>query len=46
MINLAPVQSLEREKKNAMSREKREKTTVKGLLGDLRENNLINEDLS
>ncbi|XP_063761866.1 uncharacterized protein LOC134879338 [Eleginops maclovinus] len=40
------MESLEREKKNAMSREKRAKTTVKGLLGDLREKNLINEELS
>ena len=37
---------LEREKKNTMSREKRAKTTVKALLGDLREKNLINEELS
>ncbi|XP_059912266.1 THAP domain-containing protein 6-like [Gadus macrocephalus] len=44
--HLARVESLAREKKNAMSREKRAKTTVKGLLGDLRENNLINEELS
>ncbi|CAL8255403.1 unnamed protein product [Boreogadus saida] len=29
-----------------MSREKRAKTTVKALLGDLREKNLINEELS
>ncbi|XP_056442112.1 THAP domain-containing protein 6-like isoform X2 [Gadus chalcogrammus] len=43
--HLARVESLAREKKNAMSREKRAKTTVKGLLGDLRENNLINEEL-
>nr|XP_046256225.1 THAP domain-containing protein 6-like isoform X2 [Scatophagus argus] len=35
---LARVESLEREKKNAMAREKRAKTTVKSLLGDLREN--------
>ena len=37
---------LEREKKNTMSREKRAKTTVKALLGDLREKKLINEELS
>ncbi|XP_049918037.1 THAP domain-containing protein 6-like [Epinephelus moara] len=43
---LARVESLEREKKNAMAREKRAKTTVKSLLGDLREKNLINEELS
>ncbi|KAM3869961.1 THAP domain-containing protein 6-like [Diretmus argenteus] len=42
---LARVESLEREKKNAMAREKRAKTTVNSLLGDLRENNLINEEL-
>ncbi|KAK0141213.1 DNA transposase THAP9 [Merluccius polli] len=41
--HLARVESLERDKKK---REKRVKTTVKGLLGDLRENNLINEELS
>ena len=29
-----------------MSREKRAKTTVKGLLGDLRDKNLIDEELS
>ncbi|XP_029690930.1 THAP domain-containing protein 6-like [Takifugu rubripes] len=34
---LARVESLEREKKNARAREKRAKTTVKSLLGDLRE---------
>ncbi|XP_072770566.1 THAP domain-containing protein 6-like [Nerophis lumbriciformis] len=44
--HLARVESLEQEKKNAMSREKRAKTTVKGLLGDLRDKNLINEELS
>ncbi|XP_056107740.1 THAP domain-containing protein 6-like [Rhinichthys klamathensis goyatoka] len=38
------VESLEREK-NAMAREKRSKTTVKSILGDLREKNLINEEL-
>uniref|UniRef100_A0A8D0A0P6 THAP-type domain-containing protein n=1 Tax=Sander lucioperca TaxID=283035 RepID=A0A8D0A0P6_SANLU len=42
---LARVESLEREKKNAMAREKRAKTTVKSLLGDLREKDLINEEL-
>ena len=42
---LARVESLEREKKNAMAREKRAKTTVKSLLGDLRDKNLINEEL-
>ena len=36
--HLARVESVEREK--------RAKTTVKDLLGDLRENNLINEELS
>ena len=40
------MESLERKKKNVMSREKRAKTTVKGLLGDLRDKNLINEELS
>ncbi|KAK0133453.1 THAP domain-containing protein 6 [Merluccius polli] len=44
--HLARVESLERDNKNAMSREKRAKTTLKGLLGDLREKNLINEELS
>ena len=44
--HLARVESLKRGKKNAMSREKRAKTTVKGLLEDLREKNLINEELS
>uniref|UniRef100_A0A9J7ZUA4 DNA transposase THAP9 n=1 Tax=Cyprinus carpio carpio TaxID=630221 RepID=A0A9J7ZUA4_CYPCA len=42
---LARVERLEREKKNSMAREKRAKTTVKSLLGDLREKNLINEEL-
>ncbi|XP_053198455.1 THAP domain-containing protein 6-like [Scomber japonicus] len=42
---LSRVESLEREKKNAMAREKRAKTTVKSLLGDLREKNLMNEEL-
>ena len=44
--HLARVESLERKKKNVMSREKRAKTTVEGLLGDLRDKNLINEELS
>ncbi|KAI9517230.1 hypothetical protein NQZ68_008489 [Dissostichus eleginoides] len=42
---LARVESGERERKNAMAREKRAKTTVRSLLGDLREKNLINEEL-
>ncbi|XP_036956073.1 uncharacterized protein LOC119020681 [Acanthopagrus latus] len=42
---LAGVESLEREKKNAVARGKRAKTTVKSLLGDLREKILINEEL-
>ncbi|KAI9516724.1 hypothetical protein NQZ68_013781 [Dissostichus eleginoides] len=42
---LARVESLERETKNAMAREKRAKTTVRSLFGDLREKNLINEEL-
>ncbi|KAM4595748.1 THAP domain-containing protein 6-like [Fundulus diaphanus] len=42
---LARVESLEREKKNSMAREKRAKTTIRCLLGDLREKNLINEEL-
>ncbi|KAF3855312.1 hypothetical protein F7725_023367, partial [Dissostichus mawsoni] len=42
---LARVESLERERKNAMAREKRANTTVRSLLGDLREKNLINEEL-
>lgn len=42
---VARVESLEREKKNAMAREKMAKTTVKSLLGDLREKNLVNEEL-
>ncbi|KAF3844409.1 hypothetical protein F7725_007572, partial [Dissostichus mawsoni] len=33
---LARVESLDRERKNAMAREKRAKTTVRSLLGDLR----------
>ncbi|CAL8234633.1 unnamed protein product [Boreogadus saida] len=44
--HLTRLESLEREKKNTISREKRAKTTVKALLGDLREKNLINEELS
>lgn len=43
---LARVGSLEREKKNAMAREKMAKTTVKSLLGDLREKDLVNEELN
>ncbi|XP_034031425.1 THAP domain-containing protein 6 [Thalassophryne amazonica] len=42
---LARVESLEREKKNAMAREKRAKTIVESLLGDLKEKSLINEEL-
>ncbi|XP_071061784.1 THAP domain-containing protein 6-like [Pseudochaenichthys georgianus] len=42
---LARVESGERERKNAMAREKRAETTVRTLLGDLREKNLINEEL-
>ncbi|KAL0962704.1 hypothetical protein UPYG_G00344260 [Umbra pygmaea] len=45
MEALARVEILEREKKNAMAREKRAKTTVKSLLGDLNKKNLINEEL-
>ncbi|KAM4530342.1 THAP domain-containing protein 6-like [Odontesthes bonariensis] len=43
---LERVEILEREKKNAISREKRAKMTVKSVLGELREKNLINEELS
>ncbi|XP_052400557.1 THAP domain-containing protein 6 isoform X1 [Carassius gibelio] len=42
---LARVERLEREKKNSIAREKRAKTAVKSLLGDLREKDLINEEL-
>ncbi|XP_043973313.1 THAP domain-containing protein 6-like [Gambusia affinis] len=42
---LARVESLEREKKNAMAREKRAKTTVQSLLGDLSDKKLINKKL-
>ncbi|XP_062334125.1 THAP domain-containing protein 2-like [Osmerus eperlanus] len=42
---LARVESLEREKKNSMAREKRAKTTLKSFLRDLRDKNLINEEL-
>ncbi|XP_035990436.1 THAP domain-containing protein 6-like [Fundulus heteroclitus] len=42
---LARVECLEREKKNSMTREKRAKTTIRCLLGDLKEKNLINEEL-
>ncbi|CAL8405392.1 unnamed protein product [Arctogadus glacialis] len=40
--HLARLESLEREKKNTMSREKRAKATIKALLGDLREKKPIN----
>ncbi|XP_067222428.1 THAP domain-containing protein 6-like [Chanodichthys erythropterus] len=43
---LARVESLEREKQNAKTREWRAKKTVKSLLEDLKENNLINEELN
>ncbi|CAJ1059827.1 THAP domain-containing protein 6-like [Xyrichtys novacula] len=42
---LERVDKLEREKKNAKAREKRAKTTVKSLLSQLCEKNLINEEL-
>ncbi|KAM4735671.1 THAP domain-containing protein 6-like [Anableps anableps] len=42
---LARVESLEQEKKNAMAREKRAKTTVQSLLGDLSDKKLINKEL-
>jgi len=42
---LARVESLEREKKNSKAREKRAKTTVNSILGDLRGKNLINDEL-
>lgn len=42
---LERVQILEREKKNAKAREKRAKTTVRSLLAQLSEKNLINEEL-
>ncbi|XP_039591069.1 THAP domain-containing protein 6-like [Polypterus senegalus] len=41
---LSRVESMEREKKNAKDRERRVKNTVLGLLQNLRENNLINEE--
>ncbi|ROL55327.1 THAP domain-containing protein 6 [Anabarilius grahami] len=43
---LARVESLEREKQNAKTRERRAKKTVKSLLEDLKEKNLINEELN
>lgn len=43
---LARVESLEREKQNAKARERRAKKTVKSLLEDLKEKNLINEELN
>ncbi|XP_049929732.1 THAP domain-containing protein 6-like [Epinephelus moara] len=42
---LARVESLEREKRNSMIRERRAKKNVDALLEDLREKNLINEEL-
>jgi len=42
---LARVGSLEREKRNSMLREQRAKKNVHGLLEDLREKNLMNEEL-
>lgn len=42
---LARVESLEREKRNSMVRERRAKKNVHALLEDLREKNLINEEL-
>ncbi|XP_037545833.1 THAP domain-containing protein 6-like [Nematolebias whitei] len=42
---LARVEHLEREKTNTMAREERAKTTVKSLLGDLSEKQLITEEL-
>lgn len=42
---LARVESLEREKRNSMLRERRAKKNVSALLEDLREKNLINEEL-
>lgn len=43
---MARVETLERDKKNALSREKRAKTTVQSVLGELRDQNLLNEELS
>lgn len=43
---LARVESLEREKQHAKARERRAKKTVKSLLEDLKEKNLINEELN
>lgn len=42
---LARVESLERERRNGMLRERRAKKNVHALLEDLREKNLINEEL-
>ena len=42
---LARVESLERQRRNAKDRERRAKNTVCSLLEDLREKNLINEEL-
>ncbi|XP_029967100.1 THAP domain-containing protein 6-like [Salarias fasciatus] len=42
---MAKVESLEREKRNARDRERRAKSTVCGLLEELRAKNLINEEL-
>ncbi|KAL1268645.1 hypothetical protein QQF64_034008 [Cirrhinus molitorella] len=42
---LARVESLEREKQNAKARERRAINTVKSLLEDMKEKNLINEEL-
>ncbi|XP_051795799.1 THAP domain-containing protein 6-like [Acanthochromis polyacanthus] len=42
---LARVESLEREKRNSMLRERRVKKNVRALLKDLREKNIINEEL-
>lgn len=39
------VSQLQREKSNAMKREKRAKKNMKALLEDLKERNLINEEL-
>ena len=42
---LAGVESLEREKRNSMLRERRAKKNVHALLEDLREKNLVNKEL-
>lgn len=39
------VESLEKERRNAKDRERRAKNTVSGLLEDLREKQIINEEL-